>query len=48
LQTVGGGEPSGTGKEIPASEFSTWKEAFPDETNAQLRARYNRFLQRQQ
>jgi hypothetical protein len=49
LQTVGGGDPSGgMGKEIPASEFSTWKEAFPDETNAQLRARYNRFLQRQQ
>lgn len=47
LQTVGGGEPSGTGKEIPASDLSTWKEAFPDETATQLRARYNRFLKRQ-
>lgn len=47
LQTLGGGNPSGSESEIPADELSTWKEAFPDDTSAQLRTRYNRSIARQ-
>ena len=47
LQTLGGGNPSGSESEIPADELSTWKEAFPDDTSAQLRTRYNRSISRQ-
>lgn len=43
-----GGQPSSVSeKEIPASELAYWKESFPNETNTQLRARYNRYLKRQ-
>lgn len=44
-----GGNPAGAtqGVEIPKDELSTWKEAFPDDTAAKLRERYNRSLKRQ-
>lgn len=42
------GGAAGTNKEtdIPSSLLETWKEAFPNETNEQLRGRYNRYLKR--
>lgn len=44
LIPAGGTAGGDGGKEIPASELATWKEAFPDETAAQLRVRYNKYL----
>lgn len=48
MQSVGGGTAgSGVEREIPANELETYREAFPNETLAQLRTRYNRVLKRQ-
>lgn len=44
LTTSADGAGGKTVSEIPASELRVWKEAFPDETTAQLRARYNKTL----
>ena len=48
LKSVGGGNAGGAESEIPADLLPTWKEGFPDDTPAQLRTRYNRFLKLQQ
>lgn len=47
LIKTGGNAGSDTNVEIPSSELSFYKEMFPGETQAQLRARYNRVLKRQ-
>ena len=47
LIKTGGGAGGDTGIEVPASELAYYQESFPKETNAQLRARYNRVLKRQ-
>lgn len=48
MQSVGGG---GTGnaieKEIPGNLLEMWKDAFPDDKPAELRARYNRSIKEQ-
>lgn len=44
LTTTGAAAGSAMEKEIPSGELATWKNSFPDETPAQLRARYNKAL----
>lgn len=47
LIKLGGQESGGVDKEIPASELTYWKDSFPSDKPAELRARYNRALKRQ-
>lgn len=47
IQTTGGGATAGGLVDIPKSELSYWREAWPDATPAQLKERYNRSLKRQ-
>jgi hypothetical protein len=47
LIKLGGQESGGVDREIPASELAYWKESFPNDKPAELRARYNRALKRQ-
>jgi|GEM_PF-6628963 len=49
LKPVGGHGSSGgeDGVEVPAADFRQWKEWFPDDTTAQIRARYNRAMKLQ-
>jgi hypothetical protein len=47
LIKLGGQDGGGKEKEIPASELAYWKDSFPNDKPAELRARYNRALKRQ-
>ena len=44
LAPVNGVSTPDEGAEIPEADLSWWKEAFPDDTSAQLRKRYNQTL----
>lgn len=46
LTTTGTSAGKTTDVDIPAGEISVWRDAFPDETPAQLRTRYNKSLMR--
>ena len=43
---TGGNGAGAAGAEIPTGDLETWREAFPNDTAAQLRERYNRYLKR--
>lgn len=47
LKPTGGGTGGSSGAEIPKSMLSMYREIWPDETDAQLRARYNNVLKTQ-
>lgn len=47
LHTTGGGCISDNGADIPPGEIELWKDSFPDDSPAKLKARYRRALKRQ-
>ena len=44
LITTGGGKGTDSAREIPKSQLAEWREDFPNDTQEQLKARYNRAL----